>query len=168
MYLVVGTGRCGSVYMARLLTSLGIPCSHEAIFNYKGLDFAKKVLIGEAPLETSFCSTHDILNNEEKLEDWLEGEIIAESSYMAAPFLNESFLNEVKIIHVVRNPFKVISSFTEDVKFFEDGAIYKEWKDFVFFHLPELKKIKDPIEMACYFYVTWNRMIENKYSNNGY
>ena len=35
-YLVTGTGRSGTVYMARLLTSLGIPCSHEMIFDYRG------------------------------------------------------------------------------------------------------------------------------------
>jgi hypothetical protein len=31
-YLVAGTGRCGTVYMARLLTSLGINCLHEGVF----------------------------------------------------------------------------------------------------------------------------------------
>ena len=31
-FLVTGTGRCGTVYMAELLTSLGIPCGHESLF----------------------------------------------------------------------------------------------------------------------------------------
>ena len=162
-YVVVGTGRCGTVYMARLLTSLGINCSHEAIFNYRGIDFATRVLNGDEPLENSFCSTHDILKNEQKIDDWLFGDIVAESSYMAAPFLDYHLFNNVKIIHVVRSPMKVISSFVKDIGFFEkDCELYKEWRDFVWLHLPELNHINNAIERACYYYVQWNKMIQSK------
>lgn len=162
-YIVVGTGRCGTVYMARLLTSLGKNCSHEAVFNYRGIDFATKVLNGEESLENSFCSTHDILKNEQKIDDWLFGDVVAESSYMAAPFLDCSLFNNVKVVHVVRNPLKVISSFVKDIGFFEkDCEFYKEWRDFVWLHLPELNHIDSVIERACYYYVQWNKMIQMK------
>ena len=32
-----GTGRCGTAYMSKLLTSVGIPCGHESLFTNKGL-----------------------------------------------------------------------------------------------------------------------------------
>ena len=35
-FVVTGTGRSGTVYMSRLLTSVGIACSHEAVFHPEG------------------------------------------------------------------------------------------------------------------------------------
>ena len=167
-YIVVGTGRCGSVYMARLLTSLSVPCSHEGVFNYKGLQFALDVIEQKIPLETSFCSTHDILREEIEIMPWLTEPIIAESSYMAVPYLDHEVLSNVKIIHILRNPLDVISSYVKDIKFFEEGEKYKEWKQFVLQHLPELNDIEDTVEKACYFYVKWNEMIESKIGSRQY
>jgi hypothetical protein len=162
-YLIVGTGRCGTVYTAKLLTSLGINCSHEAIFNYRGLDFAKKVLNQEEPLVTSHCSMHEILNNCEPLDPWLdESKVEAESSYMATPFLDNPILENTKIIHLVRNPLKVISSFVEDIHFFRgDGTNLNVYRNFIGEFLPEIWSIENEIERACYYYIHWNKMIEN-------
>ena len=55
-YLVTGTGRCGTVYMARILTSIGIPCGHETIFDYRGTRGARKRLFGEEQLRLSFVA----------------------------------------------------------------------------------------------------------------
>jgi len=166
-YLVTGTGRCGSVYMARLLTSLGIPCSHEAIFNFKGLDWAKKVINGDEILENSFCSKYDLLQNK-PIENWLNtNNVKAESSYMAAPYINDPMLANTKVIHVVRNPMKVISSHTKDIDFFESGAT-EAWLNFVLSHMPEIRTIQNKIEKACYFYVYWNKMIKTKAANADY
>lgn len=161
-YFVTGTGRCGTVYMARLLTSLGINCTHEAIFNYNGLEFAKKALHYKH-LETSYCSVHDILHNL-PIEPWIDinNEIQAESSYMAAPFLDNEVFKSTKIIHVVRNPLKVISSHVKDINFFEPHPKHNLWLNFVLSHMPEIKHIKNNIEKACYYYTNWNNMIELK------
>lgn len=35
-YVVTGTGRCGTGFMSKLLTSAGVPCGHEAIFGPGG------------------------------------------------------------------------------------------------------------------------------------
>jgi len=108
-YLVTGTGRCGTVYMARLLTLAGIPCGHESIFDWKGITWAKRRLAGEVPLELSSISTIRLENGRWSPEpEWLTDveAIEAESSYMAAPFLEESFLSETKVIHLVRHPIK--------------------------------------------------------------
>ena len=162
-YLVTGTGRCGTVYMARLLTSLDINCTHEAMFNYNGIEFAKSVLHNNEQLRISHCSSYDILR-EKNISPWIDtnGEIHAESSYMAAPFLDNEILKSTKIIHVVRNPLKVISSHVKDINFFEPHIKHNIWLNFVLNHMPEIKYIKNSIEKACYYYINWNDMIECK------
>jgi len=165
-YLVTGTGRCGSVYMARLLTSLGINCTHEAIFNYQGLVAAKETLQMQRELENSYCSIYDVLN-EKPLDSWidLKGKIQAESSYMAAPFLDDDLFKSTKMIHVVRHPLKVISSHVKDIDFFEPHPKHDLWLSFVLEQMPELNQIENSIEKACYYYTNWNAMIESKISS---
>src|SRR6516165_7960197 len=53
-YLVVGTGRSGTVYLARLLTSIKIPCGHERVFNGEDIDAALAIL--EQGGSNSWCS----------------------------------------------------------------------------------------------------------------
>lgn len=40
-YLVVGTGRCGTGYMSKILSSSGILCGHESIFKPFYIDYKK-------------------------------------------------------------------------------------------------------------------------------
>lgn len=166
-YLVTGTGRCGSVYMARLLTSLGINCVHEAIFNYRGLAFAQDTIRLQSQIETSYCSIYDILNDK-PVETWIDtnGRIRAESSYMAAPFLDDDVFKSTKMIHVVRHPLKVISSHIKDINFFEPHPKHNLWLEFVLEQMPELNQIQNSIEKACYYYTNWNGMIESKMSSH--
>lgn len=166
-YLITGTGRCGSVYMARLLTSLGINCTHEAIFNHQGLVAAKKALKFQKNLNTSYCSIYDILNDK-PLDSWIDlnNKIQAESSYMAAPFLDEDILKSTKVIHLTRHPLKVISSHVKDINFFEPHPKHNLWLEFVLEHMPELRQIENSIEKACYYYTNWNEFIESKISSH--
>jgi hypothetical protein len=161
-YVVCGTGRCGTVYMARLLTSLGIGCLHEGIFGPEGLDDAVKIMTGRKITSSSYCSNFDMLTGR-PLEKWIKGRIRAESSFMAAPFLDDPILNGTKIIHLVRNPLQVISSFHLDMQFFEfDNEPFRPWRTFVFTYLPELETIACGLERTCYYYIAWNQMIEEK------
>ena len=161
-YLVTGTGRCGTVYMARLLTSLGIMCGHEAIFNHDGILKANLRLKGKLPVKTSHVSSVNMLDNS-PVESWYDqSKVCAESSYLAAPFLNTKLLKDTKIIHVVRNPLDVLGSHIFDVRFFEDD-LNDPYQDFVFTVMPELFSISSTIERGCYYYTNWNRMIEEKH-----
>ena len=36
-FVIIGTGRSGTTYIAELLTECGIPCGHETIFDYRGI-----------------------------------------------------------------------------------------------------------------------------------
>lgn len=150
-YLVVGTGRCGTVSMSRLLTQAGVPCGHESIFDSQGIKKATERLKTNTFAE-SFTSSRDGWKIPSKIE--------ADSSYMAVPFLDFSIFKNTKIIHIVRNPFKVISSFIYGVKHFQGNEAVKEWDNFIKFHLPSIKNFETPIEKAAHFYVQWNKMIK--------
>lgn len=158
-YIVTGTGRCGTVFVARLLTSLGITCGHESIFDYLGLEEAIYRIYNNQAFN-SYASTHNLLNNTPH-PTWADlTKIQADSSYMAAPFLNHQILKDTKIIHVVRNPLEVISSFVLDFHFFTDHKDIAHYRKFVYNILPILETPATEIERACLYYTLWNQMIE--------
>lgn len=153
-YIVTGTGRCGTMFMAKFLTSAGINCGHEVIFTNAGLETAKSKLQIYSGLE-------------------------ADSSYMAAPYLRNPILKDAKIIHVVREPMKVINSFVVGYCYFLSGRLnctlgtdwtyeYPPGADpefkfmrFIYRHVTELyNRSLTPIERAALYYVRWNELIE--------
>jgi hypothetical protein len=153
-FLVTGTGRCGTVHMAKLLTSIGHPCGHESIFTPNGLEYALRKLRGE-PIQHSRVSMAD--------GRWLvdPNYITAESSYMSAPFLRHKELSATIIIHVVRHPLRVVFSFRDGFDYFAQiDPQHDPYQRFIYHHLPELKEVGDPLSRACLFYVLWNEMIE--------
>jgi hypothetical protein len=107
-FIVVGTGRCGTVYMAKLLTEVGIPCSHERIFANNGINYAAYIL-NYGGGQNSLSARDANLDN-----CW---PVIAESSYMAAPYLDHFCLKDATIIHVVRDPVNVILSFNNTLQY---------------------------------------------------
>lgn len=175
-YLVVGTGRCGTVYMAKLLTSLGLPCGHESIFQNDTYEDALRRLNNAAQLSVSLISKLASNEDEKKGISWFGDTeelpaLVADSSYMVAPFLDRPELADVKIIHVIREPMQVINSFVEGFKYFhkeiakkEDGPYHK----FIYHHVPELLTQADPVSRAALYYVRWNEMIENKSRKENY
>lgn len=166
-YLVVGTGRCGTVFMARLLSSIGIPCTHEGIFYRDGLVPALARMKGELPIEISDIAKMASQDDEGNGVKWFQDEdgvIEAESSYMAAPFLDHPSLENTAIIHVVREPMAVINSFVEGFQYFRPESFNEEYvrnyHRFIYGHLPVLKEKMDTVSRAALYYVEWNEMIE--------
>lgn len=152
--------------MARFLTSLGIPCGHESIFDWNGLEIALRRLQGQEPKVLSVISQENC-----HAPEWVDPESIeAESSYMAAPYLDHDVLRKTVIIHLVRHPVKVVNSFCNYHGYFQDPKQYKEdWEGFIYSHLPDLT---DPslthYDRACLYYVLWNEMIEHKLAFRGF
>lgn len=161
-YLITGTGRCGTVYMARFLTSLGIPCGHEAIFDWRGYRWAEKRLKGEVALECSSASSISLINGKWKREPpWVEpDQIEAESSYLAAPFLESPLLEEVPIIHVVRHPVKVVNSFCNYLDYFQSSQGRNSYEQIIYRHFPELHQEMPRYDRAALYYVLWNDLID--------
>lgn len=160
-YLITGTGRCGTLFVANLLTSMGFPCSHEAIFTPMGIEWAREVMDGKRPCENSRIS-----EGKRCIPEDPNSEFVAESSYMAAPFLKEL---DTQVIHVVRNPLDVVASLVGDgfKQFssktptnFEDDPAHFEYEKFMYEHVPELGGDMTQLERGCMFYVRWNEMIE--------
>ena len=85
-YIATGTGRCGTRYVSRVLSEVGIPCGHESIFQPKG-----------------------IVKNDR---------LQADSSWLAAPYLNHDIALNVPVIHVKRHPVDVVSSYVH-IGFFD-------------------------------------------------
>jgi hypothetical protein len=154
-FLITGMPRSGTVYMARLLTSLEIMCGHESIFTPEGIEGAINRLNEEKEIITSAVSS-------DVKEIWFDHKNqIAESSYLSVPYLDHECLNSCKIIHLVRNPIKVIISIYYDANFWRsEGQL--PYKNFVYSHFPELKEIENEIERTVAFYVLWNEKAERK------
>jgi len=163
-FLITGVGRCGTVFMARLLTHLGVPCGHETIFDWRGLEIAKKRLAGEENLQLSYCSTMKLIGKDTwtPIPVWLEdiNQIEAESSYLAAPFLSEDILANTTVIHVVRNPLRVVNSFCNHIVYFQSHKPNNSFEQFIYTNLPALREKMPPYDRACLFYVRWNEMIK--------
>ncbi len=166
-YLVVGTGRCGSVYMARLLTSLGKTCGHESLFAAFGVVYAME-LMKKNLVETSGVSKQDMLNGE-PIEKWFDGSAYcAESSWMAAPFIDHHCVKNAALIHNVRNPLLVVSSYVKDLRqFSEKPGNFAIFVEFIRLHAPEILEAPSEIERACLFWVKWNQLILDKAKQTG-
>lgn len=148
--------------MARFLTSVGIPCGHESIFDWRGYKWAEKRLAEEEPLDISFVSKAKYDGKEWRdIDQWINlDNIQAESSYMSAPFLGEEILEGVPVIHVVRNPIKVVNSFCNYIDYFKKGEGTNSYEQLIYRHIPELKEEMPQYDRACLYYVRWNQMIE--------
>jgi hypothetical protein len=79
---------------------------------------------------------------------------------MAAPYLTQPILQDAVIIHAVRHPLRVISSFVRDLGYFWGTSVKSSYETFIYGEIPELYQEMRPIERACIFYVKWNSMIE--------
>jgi len=152
--LVVGTGRCGTLYMAKLLTQMGVPCAHESLFNWEGMKRTACIITGE--LETTYSDVSKKWNHHIGA-----GQAVAESSYMAVPFLNHPICKNIPVIHLVRDPIKVINSFIHYVEYFSSNKPRNRYEKFIYQYLdPQEMKHLLPHERAAHFYIIWNKMIQ--------
>lgn len=169
-YIVTGTGRCGTVYFAKLLTSLGINCGHEAIFSNKGLDNAYERMKQERP-KVSLISELATPKSEEWFPEGVD-RIQADSSYMSAPFLDSEIADGAKIIHLVRHPLEVINSFVYGLRYFRNDCLneddFKDYHTFIYTYVPSILKYPDPVTRAAVFYIEWNNLIESKANGKSY
>ena len=143
-FAVVGTGRCGTVFFAKLLTAIGLPCGHERIFGPDGLEGALKF-----NHQNSEVAINSGLSNKNNF-------FVAESSYMAVPFLEHSLLSDATIIHAVRNPIKVILSFHNKLQYWH-SAYPNRWESFIENHV---NLNGSSLDKCCSYVVQWNRKIE--------
>jgi hypothetical protein len=163
-YIVTGTGRCGTVYAARLLTSVGIPCGHESAFDWSGSVSAGLRMLRRSPLNLSYASTHKRLPSGLWVEEpkWLADPqlILADSSYMAAPFVAN--YRDIKVIHLTRHPVRVVNSFCNYLDYFQKEEPQNNYETFIHEHVSGLRSQDCPYDRAALYYVEWNKLIEKR------
>lgn len=171
-YLITGTGRCGTVALAKFLTHIGIPCGHETVFHVSkttnplaiGIDDYKPIDVKDrldcTDKQLSFISRYNY-ENKEVVEKWIDpNRIKADSSYMAAPYLQHELLKDTKVVHLIRCPINVVYSFVVNLNYFSSNEPQNKWEYFISQHLPSVFNYNNPWERACEYYVQWNLMIE--------
>lgn len=141
--LVTGTGRCGTGYIARVLSSVDVNCTHERIWMWPtpNVDFAQRQYQ---------------LRDEHPEWGW-----VGESSWLAVPFLDADFLQDVIIVHLVRQPECVIRSHQGIMNWTLNNSNYTKGRKFIFQQVPELEHVEDYTERSAAFYLKWNRLIES-------
>lgn len=136
--VVTGTGRCGTGYIAQVLTSAGCPCSHEGVFNRAGWEKAWELM------QLRIANPH-----------W---EHHAESSWLAAPFIQRPELKDVTVVHLVRHPKDVMDSFLRLMVY--THPTYGPYYQWMAEKLPKLNALDRPEDRAAYWYIKLNQMIE--------
>lgn len=161
--IVTGTGRCGTRFMTQTLSSVGVKCTHEGIFQ------PNKTAVGP-DIPPGLVTDEEILARIRQRRDNVWWGWQAESSWMAAPYLDRPGMQDLTVVHLVRDPKKTIDSMVRTGGFRPDiGAL---WWEFQVKFLPELAEIDAPyphtgqmdtdgrVARAGLFYVRWNQMIE--------
>jgi len=151
--LVTGTGRCGTGYLSKVLSSVGVRCTHEGIFS------PHKNPVGEIMPE-GMADDEDILYRVRTRMAHPEWEWHAESSWLAAPYLDRAELQKLTVVHLVREPKKTIDSMCRQGGLGHEkigGRFYQ----FSVSNVPESLNIEPCGARMAYFYTRWNEMIES-------
>lgn len=128
-YVVVGTGRCGTKFTARFLDNIGIGCSHEAYYTPDG----------------------PVLRNSSRYY-----RAQTDASWLAVPYLPDG---EKRILHQVRHPLGVISSFYK-LGFF-DSKYYGRHQRYVDFARKHFEFSSSPIRSCTRWYIEWNKRCDS-------
>jgi hypothetical protein len=150
---VTGTGRCGTGYLSKVLTSVGVRCTHEGIFRpHKNPN--------ENGIVPAGLATEDDIKyrlNMRQQHPWWNWN--ADSSWLAAPFLGWESMQELVVVHLVRNPQDTLNSMARlgGIGNEAPGGLYYQ---FAVKHLPQVLHFPTVEEQVAYLYVKWNEMIE--------
>uniref|UniRef100_A0A6M3M7S3 Putative sulfotransferase domain contining protein n=1 Tax=viral metagenome TaxID=1070528 RepID=A0A6M3M7S3_9ZZZZ len=127
----VGTGRCGTRYVAKLLSSAGLLCGHEYFFSYPGLVEARRRLGQE------------------------RNAYVGDASWLAVPLLESPELRDALVVHIVRHPKAVIESMLR-----VPPGLAPPYDAYLRRHLPIMWAYDEEIDRDALRYVGWNRWIE--------
>ena len=138
--LVTGIGRCGTGFIAELLGSAGVHCTHEQVFNPMGWSYAQEQMR---------------LMNERPEWKWT-----AESSWCGAMYLNRPELAGVTVVHLVRHPKKVLDSHLREWKVLH--PYYSPHYHWLEKHLFGLAEHETPMDKATYKVLRLNEKVSKR------
>lgn len=135
-FVITGTGRSGTKWVARALQAGGIPCGHEQA-----------------------CSSWTDDYQDDQI--WRESHQVGESSWQAAPFVGEMQAAGVLAVHLVRHPVEVASSMVSNRMLVpgEDGIL--PWHRFIVEHIGDWIFRLHPHDRALQFWTDWNKQIKH-------
>lgn len=144
-FVVIGCSRSGTRYMAKLLSSLGLKCGHERVFN----------IFSILPDGSRALKTFAQLCN-------MQGD----SSFLAAPFL-QGLPQDTVILHQIRHPVEVIRSHM-GIRFFSEPIIPSIWladnhPDFIEVirrYGPQVICEPTEIQRCMRYWTVWNHLIQ--------
>lgn len=132
-----GTGACATGAYATYLTEAGMPCGHERVFGIRGYEHALE------KLENPNCKR-------------------AESSWLAAPYLDDPVLDGALVVHLVRHPKEFLESAMQTKpgggRYFMYAA---RW-------CPRVVELGRSWDGYAWRYVCWNELIEQKAGRRAY
>lgn len=170
-FIVTGTGRCGTVSVAKHLSSIGLMCGHETVFHADSLQLAKWRW-NHRRLQPSVVSTHELENQTWKETcRWFDpNKMIGDCSLMAAPFLSDPELATTRKVLLVRNLKKVVLSFIEKLNYFSHNDVghsshtenNKVIQRFLTSHLRKIDDYDDQFHRTVEYVVGWIEMILNQ------
>lgn len=132
-YIVTGTGRCGTNFLAKLLTSAGVPCGRETIFN---MTLRKP---GRLEADSSWMALPYLEKNP---EIWNKCRIV---HLVRNPW------------DVMRG---WLFDFESVFSVWRTGQPYRPTNHFLVTHTPGLKEIESPLDRVLFFYINWNERIQ--------
>lgn len=141
-FIVTGAARSGTRYMACLLTMLGVPCGWERAFNP---DYAQTATQALAEMDSRGLA--------------------GDSSWFAAGYL-APVMNDLTVIHLVRNPLQAIASL--HVCGFMKPAC-RDWakQRFAFARVP-IAEGEDSLGWCAKYWIAWNRMLRDTLRDSGF
>lgn len=131
-YLIVGTGRCGTGYMSKILTDSGIKCSHEGIFTPYGIKDINKY-----DADSSWLAVPHILTYRQTLERVVH--IVRHPLKIFRSWLYDQN--------------NVISLKPKNTK--------SPYNRYIVDHFPAISKERNPIDRAAIYYLNCNETIAN-------
>lgn len=135
-FVITGTGRSGTKWVAEALTAGGVPCAHEHACSSWTDDYSDDQVWRDAPSG------------------------VGESSWQAAPFVGEMRASGVLAVHLVRHPVEVASSMIANRMLVpgEDGIL--PWHRFITEHIGDWIWRLHPHDRALQFWIDWNLLVK--------
>lgn len=135
-FVITGTGRSGTMWAAKALTAAGLPCTHEYV-----------------------CSSWTDTYGDNLAWQSTPRGLLGESSWQAAPFVEEMRAAGVKVIHLVRHPLEVASSMVTNDMLLPVDDTPLPWHRFIEAHIGDHIFRLHPHDRALRFWTEWNKQI---------
>lgn len=140
-FVITGCGRSGTMWAAEALTAAGLPCAHEHTCSSWTDDYGDDQVWRDVPAS------------------------LGESSWQAAPFVDEMQRAGVPVVHLVRHPIEVASSLVSNrmllpVQVSEEVWELKPWHKFLSAHIGDWVWRLHPHDRALQFWTAWNKLIK--------